>query len=233
MHINNCHELFHSVCEQHYTMEQLLELAKKCVAEQHYGNAQAYLERAASTNNLTAKFRLACFFRDTSELAMPQSERYSRSERLFRELENTLSNRKDLEAVSQELTILYQYHKMPISFLGYKLRAFHLCQVPDPQQLSLIERSINKLDLSKLDQDPRGVGVLGLECLLEPRLQKIGFYFLREAVKYGDKQGILALSLADFLENNPSVDEESSNLVSVYKTIAAQRGNPDILRKHT
>ena len=231
MHLNKCQEVFHSVCEQHYTMEQLLELAKLCIAEQNYGDAQAYLERAASASNPTAKFRLACFFRDTPELAIPQSQRYAKSQRLFKELENTLSNPKSLEAVSQELSILYQYQKMPISFLGYKLRTYHLSQIPDLQQLSLIERSINKIDLSTLEDDPHGTAVLGIECLREAKLKKTGVYLIREAVKYGDKLGIYALLLADFLEDNPSIDDES-NLAAVYKTIAKQRGNPDILRRH-
>lgn len=218
---------------QKSTMADLMLLAKKYQDSGEYETARFYYEQAASVNNLTAKFHLACLLRDTPELEMPQSERYSRSERLFRELENTLNKPKDLEAVNQELSILYQYRKMPVSFLGYKLRAYHLSNTPDPQQLSLIERSINKIDLSTLEDDPHGTAVLGIECLREAKLEKNGIYLLREAVKYGDKHGIYALLLGDFLEGNPSVDEDRHTLAAVYKTIAEQRGNPDILRRHS
>lgn len=207
-------------------------MAKTYQNKGEYEAARVCYEQAASVNNLTAKFHLACFFRDTPELEMPQSERYLRSERLFRELENTLNKSKDLEAVSREMSVLYQYQKMPVSFLGYELRAYHLSKTPDPQQLSLIERSINKIDLSTLEDDPHGTAVLGIECLREVKLQKAGIYLLREAVKYGDKHGIYALLLGDFLEDNASIDDKS-NLAAVYKTIAEQRGNPDILRRHS
>lgn len=219
--------------ETMYTMEQLLAFAEACITERNFTDAQAFLERAASANNLSAKYRLACLYRDTPELQIPQAKRFILSEQLLLELANTLNRSKDLETISQELAILYQYKKMPISFIAYKLRAYHLSQTPDSHQLSLIENSIKKLDLTKLDRDPHGVGVLGLECLHEPKLQRIGVFFLREAVKYGDKNGILALLLADHLEANPSIDEDSGNLASAFRMIAENRGNPDILRRHT
>ena len=219
--------------ETMYTMEQLLAFAEACIDKRNYTDAQTFLKRAASANNLSAKFRLACLYRDTPELQMPQAKRFALSEQLFLELENNLKKSKDLEMICQELTILYQYKKMPISFIAYKLREYHLNQTPDSYQLSLIENSINRLDLTKLAQDPRGLGVLGLECLIEPHLEIMGVYFLREAVKYGDPQGILALLLADHLEANPSIDEDSGNLASAFRMIAENRGNPDILRRHT
>ena len=214
------------------TIAELMLLAKQHSQNHEYYDAYCCLKIAAASSHIPAKYQLALLCRDTPELPLSQERRYMLSEHLLLDLENTFTKPRELESVYQELALLYQYKRMPISFIGYQLRLYHLRQ-SDIRHLSMIESSINKLDLSKLDQDPRGVGILGLECLLEPRVQKIGVYLLREAVNYDDLQGILALSLADFLEDNPFIDEDSHTLAAVYKTIAKQRGNPDILRRHS
>ena len=213
------------------TIAELMLHAKQHSQNNEYHDAYCCLKIAASSSHIPAKYHLALLCRDTPELPLSQESRYMISEHLLLDLENTLNKPRELESIYQELALLYQYKRMPISFIGYQLRLYHLRQ-SNLCHLSTIESSINKLDLSKLDQDPRGVGILGLECLLEPHLQAIGVYFLREAVKYGDPQGILALSLADFLEGTPSVDEDSHTLAAVYQKIAEQKGNPQLLHRH-
>lgn len=215
--------------EETYTMEELMELAAAATVEGHYDLAQNYLERGAFSNDPIAKYALACLYRSAPELSLPQAARFARCEKLLLELENTFSKPKYLEPICQELAELYQDLRRPYSFVGYTLRAYNMLREPDAEQLAKIVHCIGKLDLRHPDTDPRGVGVLGTECLRVPSLRKKGVYFLTEAIEHGDKNGRLALLLAEQLEDDPTLDEDAAILSQYYRDIAAQRGYPDIL----
>ncbi len=207
------------------SMEDLMQQTSIYIGQHNYKQAREYLENAAMASYVPAQFRLAVLLRDTECLDISQQQRYYRCELLLSHLEQFAPNEKARARICFELGLLYEKTNRPLACLAYFLRAKRYGTHIDDQRLLACQKTIdNHLDVNGFGEiDPYGCCVLGLEYVKLGNQQK-GIFFLEEAVRGGDEQGIVALTLADLLT---SLD--MCTMADKYYRIAAQRGNPAIL----
>lgn len=216
--------------KQYLSMTDLMFMAKMYQEKNEFEKAKACLERAVSASCLPAKFRLACFLRDTTNLEQTQAERFSRCEQLLQEVERAIDQKDILARVYFELSVLYEKMNRPISCLGYLLKSRRYGRDIDEKIISDYRKKIHQqVDINKLSEDAHGCYILGAECSKDAITMLHAFYFLEEAVKNGDPHGLAALELGELLELYPEHKEYYSQIASKFLGIAAERGNPQYL----
>ena len=136
------------------TMTDLMQLAQQYQNQHEFEKAKVCLERAAFASYLPAKFRLACFLRDTTNLEQTQAERFSRCEQLLQEVERAIDQKDILARVYFELSVLYEKMNRPISCLGYLLKSRrHGCDI-DEKIISDYRKKIHRqVDINKLSEE--------------------------------------------------------------------------------
>ena len=216
--------------KQYLSMADLMLMAKMYQEKNEFEKAKVCLERAAFASYLPAKFRLACFLRDTTNLEQTQAERFSRCERLLREVERAIDQKDILARVYFELSVLYEKMNRPISCLGYLLKSRRYGRDIDEKIISDYRKKIHQqVDINKLSEDAHGCYILGIECSKDAITMLHAFYFLEEAVKNGDPHGLAALELGELLELYPEHKEYYPQIANKFLGIAAERGNPQCL----
>lgn len=216
--------------KQYASMTDLMLMAKMYQEKSEFEKTLICLERAVFASYLPAKFRLACFLRDTIDLEQTQAERFSRCEQLLQEVERANDQKDILARVYFELSVLYEKMNRPISCLGYLLKSRRYGRDIDEKIISDYRKRIHQqVDINKLSEDAHGCYILGVECSKDAITMLHAFYFLEEAVKNGDPYGLAALELGELLELYPEHKEYYSQIASKFFGIAAERGNPQCL----
>lgn len=171
--------------------------------------ARAALEEACSCGHIPAKMALASYLVHTPNLALSQSVRYARAERLLREMVNLLDVSEAFTArVAVALAHLYSnYMDRPIGALGYLLMAKEHGAYVQEDELKALRKKLTRMDVNHFGGNCQDAYTLGIGLLRAGGAFKMAEFFLREAAdqsaqtpSLAELHGRACLALADLYD---------------------------------
>lgn len=213
--------------EKELRINEILSLAHSYLERGEVNAARILFSRAESS--CCGMLESAAFLLSVPAIdGISKTERLKKAEKLLLYVEQN-GKLDEASKACVFLSNLYSKRK-EIRSLGYLLRAKRLGGECDEAHVRSLQRRFSKLSIEDIENDPGGAYILGSESLLIPGQLKWSLYFLEiAATDPGPVAGLAALQIADLLEEHFPEDKES---IVRYRTLAAQKGNPEYLVKH-
>ena len=223
------------ISEHYFTMPELMKCYDSFIASRDYENAKSVLDYAIQSGYLPAKVIMARFLKNTPNLSMTQQERYTLSEKLYREVLNILDlPDRVVASLSMELAELYEILNRPVACLGAMLRAKRLGYAVQEKEIDLCRCKLNRMDIHSFCDNPQDCYDLGSELALADSF-KFAELFLRESLSSPNKElvGSSCLMLADLYNERCAESSVYREEAAKMYQEAKEKGFPEYLVKRS